>query len=117
MNGQKEYSHPSQVYHHKSMGTRVALWWLRNYEDIAHFWKGFSWIWVIGVLFYVIVGYLDLAVALPVVFIVGVIANSGMYFGIKAISSHLKNLEDGPEKEEAHELMIKIIKKKVFFGV
>jgi hypothetical protein len=117
MNGREEYSHPSQVLQHASKGTRIALWWLRHYDDIAHFWRGFSWIWVIGVLFYVVVGYLDLRVALPVVFIVGVIANSGMYLGIRAISSHLKTLEDGPEKEEAHELMVKIIKKKVLSGV
>jgi hypothetical protein len=97
-------------------GTRVALWWLRHYDGITHFWKGFSWVWVIGVLLSVIVGYLDLTIALPVIFLVGVIANSGIYLSIRAIGSHLKNLKDGPQKEEAYELMLKIIRRRVLHG-
>jgi len=116
MNGQGKCGSPSQVFHNSSRATHMALWWLRHYEAISHFWKGFSWVWVIGILFYVIAGYLDLAVALPVIFVVGIVANSGIYCSIRAISSHLRNLEDGPEKEEAHDLMIKIIERRVPHG-
>jgi hypothetical protein len=116
MNGQKEYGNPSQALRNTNRWTRVALWWLRHYEGITQFWSRFSWVWVIGVLFYVMVGYLDIAVALPFIFIVGIAANSGIYFSIRAIGFHLKNLQDGPEKEEAHELMIKIIKRRVLHG-
>jgi hypothetical protein len=59
----------SKVFNDTSRITKVALWWLKHYETIMPFWRGFS--------------------------------------------CHLKNLEDGPEKEEAHELMIRIIKKRV----
>lgn len=94
-------------------GAKVALWSLRNYEDIVHFWKGFSWLWVIGILLSAVVGYLSLSHALCTILLVGVIANSGVYLGIRAIASHLKDLQDGPEKDEAHELMIRIIRRRV----
>jgi len=113
---EREISDVAQLVDGVTMGTRVALWWLRHYEGITHFWKGFSWVWVIGVLFYVIVGYLDLGVALSIIFLVGVIANSGIYLSIRAIGSHLKNLEDGPQKQEAYELMLKIIRRRVMHG-
>ncbi len=39
-------SHPrSEVAWH----TRFSIWWLRNFEEIIHFWTGFSWVWAIGV--------------------------------------------------------------------
>lgn len=106
----------SKVFHDTGRGTKVALWWLKHYETVMPFWRGFSWTWVIGILLAAIVGYLDLGSALLFIFFFGVIANTGMYLGIRTLSSHLKNLENGPEKEEAHELMIKIIQKTVLRG-
>jgi hypothetical protein len=91
----------------------MALWCLRHYDDIVHFWAGFSWLWVIGILLSAVVGYMSLSHALCTILLVGVIANSGVYLGIRAMASHLKHLKDGPEKEEAHELMIQIIKRRV----
>lgn len=108
--GQQQIS--SAVCSDTRKGTLFALWWLRNYETITHFWRGFSWVWVTGILLSVVVGYLDLARAICLIFMIGVIANAGIYCSIRAIASHLKQLEDGPEKEEAHELMIKIIKRR-----
>jgi len=106
----------SQVFHDTARGTKVALWWLRHYEDLVHFWKGFSWVWVIGILLSAIVGYLDLGHALFIILFIGVIANTGIYLSIRTMGSYLMHLEDGPEKEEAHELMIKIIKKRILHG-
>jgi hypothetical protein len=91
----------------------MALWYLRHYEDIVHFWKGFSWLWVIGILLSSVAGYLSLGHALCTILIVGVIANTGIYLGIKTIASYLKGLDDGPEKDEAHELMMRIIRRRV----
>jgi hypothetical protein len=91
----------------------MALWYLRHYEDIVHFWKGFSWLWVIGILLSSVAGYLSLDHALCTIFIVGVIANTGIYLGIKTIASYLKSLDDGPEKDEAHKLMVRIIRRRV----
>ncbi len=114
---QQEVGNPSAVLSDTRTGTKLALWWLRHYESITEFWRGFSWIWVITVLFHVLAGYLDLARAIGLIFVVGIIANSGVYLAIKAIGSHLKHLEDGPEKEEAHDLMIEIIKRRALIGV
>jgi hypothetical protein len=111
--GQQEIHSATRASSEVSKGTRFALWWLRHYDSITHFWRGFSWVWVIGILLYVVVGYLDLARALFIILLIGVIANTGIYCSIRAISSHLKQLEDGPEKEEAHELMVQIIRKRI----
>jgi hypothetical protein len=102
-----------KMSHYTARGTKVALWWLRHFETIIHFWTGFTWVWVIGILLCTIVGHLDLGYALGTIFLVGVIANTGIYFSIRTMVSYLKRLEDGPEKEEAHELMTKIIKRRM----
>ena len=94
-------------------GTKAALWWLRHYEFITHFWTGFSWVWVIGMLLLPVVGYMDLRLALSLILLIGVIANSGIYMSIRTLASYLKQLGDGPEKEEAHELMVEIIKRRI----
>jgi len=94
-------------------GTKAALWWLRHYEFITHFWKGFSWVWVIGMLLLPVVGYMDLRLAIGLILLIGVIANTGIYMSIRTMASYLKHLKDGPEKEEAHELMIEIIRRRI----
>jgi hypothetical protein len=96
-----------------SMGTKAALWWLKHYEGIVHFWTGFSWVWVVAILLGAIVGEIELRQALCLIFLIGVVAISGVYLCIKTLSSHLKHLSDGPEKEEAHELMAKIIRRRL----
>jgi hypothetical protein len=104
---------PRKAFNDTAKATKIALWWLRHYESIMHFWRGFSWVWVIGVLLCAIVGDVDLAHAIFIIFLVGIIANTGIYLGIRTVSSHLKRLEDGPAKETAHELMIKIMKETI----
>jgi hypothetical protein len=94
-------------------GTKAALWWLRHYEFITHFWTGFSWVWVIGMLLLPVIGYMDLRVAIALILLIGVIANTGIYMSIRTLASYLKQLKDGPEKEEAHELMTEIIKRRI----
>ena len=94
-------------------GTKIALWWLRHYESMGHFWKGFSCVWVIGMLLSAIVGYPNSGHASIIMLFIGVIVNTAMYLCISAINGQLRDLEDGPEKEEAHELMIKIIRRRV----
>ncbi len=112
LNAEQTTSHSTASYS-TSRGTKVALWWLRNYETIIHFWTGFSWAWVIGVILCAITGYLDLRYALCFMFLIGVVANAGVYFSIKTMANYLKALKDGPEKKEAHALMIKIIKRRM----
>ncbi len=116
MSREQEMERPSKVLTDAKKGAKVVLWWLRHYEDITHFWRGFSWVWVVGMLLFTVVGYLDLARAICLIFLVGVIANLGIYLSIRTIAGQLKALEDGPEKEEAHELMVKIIRRRVFSG-
>ena len=91
----------------------AALWWLRHYETIIQFWTGFSWVWVIGIVLYAVVGYLDLGNAICIILLVGVISNTGIYLSIQTMASYLKGLKDGPAKEEAHELMIKIMTRRI----
>ena len=98
---------------HATMGTKAALWWLKHYERIIHFWTGFSWVWVVGILLGAIVWEIDLRQALCLIFLIGVVAISGVYLCIKTLSSYLNHLSDGPEKEEAHELMAKIIRRRL----
>lgn len=107
----------SALHHDTSTTTKLTLWWLRNYESITHFWTGFSWVWVIGVLLAAIAGHLDLRLAISVIFLFGIISNTGIYLCVRAMSAHLKQLEDCPEKEEAHELMRQIIKRRVMHRV
>ena len=109
----EQTSNRSNVSDHTPTGTRVALWWLRHYESIIHFWTGFSWVWVVGILLSAIAGHLDLGHALSIIILVGIIANTGMYLGIRTLASYLKCLKDGRQKEEAHELMAEIIKKRM----
>lgn len=109
----EQTSSESTVPHAASRGTKAALWWLRHYETIIYFWTGFSWVWVIGILLGAIVGYLDLRYALCFIFLIGVVANTGIYFSITTMASYLKGLDDGPEKEEAHKLMMKIIRRRI----
>jgi hypothetical protein len=99
--------------HNAAAGTRVALWWLRHFESIIRFWTGFSWVWVIGVILSTIMGHLEFRYALCIILLVGVISNTGIYCGIRTIASYLKGLKDGPDKEEAHKLMIQIIKRRM----
>jgi hypothetical protein len=113
VNNVKKMDDPSRVFNDTSMGTRVALWWLRHYDSTMHFWRGFSWAWVIGLVLSVIAGHLDLGRALFIILFCGVVGNTGIYLSIRAMGSHLNHLQDGPEKEEAHDLMIKIIRKRV----
>jgi hypothetical protein len=94
-------------------GAKVALWWLRHYETIIHFWTGFSWVWVVGILLGALVGHLQLGHALCLILLVGVISNTGIYLSIQTLASYLKGLKDGPAKEEAHELMIKIMTRRI----
>ncbi len=93
----------------------AALWWLRHYETIIQFWTGFSWVWVVGIVLYAVVGYLALGYAICIILLVGVISNTGIYLSIQTMASYLRGLEDGPEKEAAHELMIKIIKRRMLY--
>ena len=51
------------------------------------------------------VGYITLSCALAVILLVGVILNTGFYLTIRSIASHLKLLEDCPEKDEAHRVL------------
>jgi hypothetical protein len=101
-----------KMSHDTATGIKVALWWLRHFEAIIHFWPGFSWAWVIGILLYAVSGHLELGHALGIIILIGVIANTGIYLSIRTLASYLKQLEDGPKKEEAHELMRKIIKRR-----
>ncbi|MDY6986632.1 MAG: hypothetical protein SWQ30_01130 [Thermodesulfobacteriota bacterium] len=94
-------------------GTKVTLWWLRHYESIVQFWRGFSWVLAVGIVLFTIVGHMDLRHALCLLFLVGVISNTGIYLGIRTMASHLKGLKDGRAKEEAHELMMKIIRRRI----
>ena len=102
-----------EVLGHGATGTKVALWWLRHYEGIINFWTGFSWVWVIGLILYAISGQLQVKQALLLILFIGVIGNTGAYLGLRTLSSYLKLLKDGPEKEEAHELMTKIIRRRI----
>jgi hypothetical protein len=111
-NAKLQKEHPSTL-RNATVGTKAALLWLRHYEGIIHFWTGFSWVWVVAILLGAIVGEIDLGLALCLIFLIGVISISGVYLGIKTLSSYLKHLSDGPEKEEAHELMAKIIRRRL----
>jgi hypothetical protein len=102
-----------RVVSQAAKGTKAALWWLRHYEFITNFWTGFTWTWVIGMLLLPVVGYMDLRLALALILLIGVIANTGIYMSIRTLASYLKQLKDGPEKEEAHELMTEIIKRRI----
>ena len=99
--------------HCLAKGTKAALWWLRHFEAIIQFWWGFSWVWVIGILLCAVTGYLSLGHALGIILLIGVIANAGIYFSIRTLVSYLKHLDGCPDKEEAHQLMTKIIKRRV----
>jgi len=94
--------------------TRATLWWLRNFEGIIHFWTGFSWLVVIGAILTVIAGRFDLKQVLVFIFFFGFIANTTLYFVIKSVAVCLRYMEEGPEKEEAHDLMIGIIRRRLF---
>jgi len=94
-------------------GTKVTLWWLRHYESVTQFWRGFSWVFAIGIVLFAVVGHMDLRHALCLLFLIGVIANTGLYLGIRTMASYLKGLQDGREKREAHELMMKIIRRRI----
>jgi divalent metal cation (Fe/Co/Zn/Cd) transporter len=93
--------------------TRFSIWWLRNFEEIIHFWTSFSWVWAFAVVLSAIVGYMPLFNALAVLFVSGVILQSAMVLCIRSISTYLKSMEEGPEKEKAHDLMIQIIKRRM----
>ena len=103
----------SSVSESTATGIKVALWWLRHYESIVQFWRGFSWVLAIGIVLFAIVGHMDLRHAVCLLFLIGVIANTGIYLGIRTMTSHLKGLKDGRAKEEAHELMMKIIRRRI----
>ena len=109
----EERNHWSEVSNGTERGTKVALWWLRHYEGVVHFWTGFSWVWVIGILLAAVAGHLDLRRALCLILLIGIIANCGIYLGIKTLACYLRDLKDGREKEEAHELMAKIIRRRI----
>ena len=70
--------------------------------------------WVIGILLSSVVGYITLEQALAIVLLVGVILHVGFYLAIRAIASHLKLMKNSPEKEKAHDLMMKIICRRIF---
>ncbi len=106
----------SRLSHETAVGTRVALWWLRHYDTIIRFWTGFSWIWVIGLLLSIIVGYLDLARGLSTILLIGLVTNTGAYLAVRSLASHLKGLQDGPDRDEAHELMIQIMRRRTLIA-
>ena len=95
------------------MKTKIPLWFLRNYEDINHFWVGFNWAMSIGWLLSAIVGKLTLAHAIVLLFLTGTVLNIGMYYLVRSVAASLKNMAEGKEKDEAHNLMIQIIKRRI----
>jgi hypothetical protein len=93
--------------------TRFAIWWLSNFEAIIHFWTGFSWIWALTFILLALVGYIPLYKALGILFFTGITLQSGMFLCIRFIAAHLNSMEEGTEKDRAHDLMIHIIRRRI----
>jgi len=95
---------------------RLALWWIRHYESCTHFWPGF--LISLAICIFIVGCFRNWPIG-PVLFgiaTVSIILNAGVILLIKSLQHVLKNLPDGPEKEEAHDLMIEIIKKRLKRG-
>jgi hypothetical protein len=93
--------------------TRFSMWWLGNFEAIIHFWTGFSWAWALTFILSAIVGYMPLFKALGLLFFTGITMQFGMFLCIRSIAAHLKSMEEGTEKDRAHDLMIQIIRRRI----
>jgi hypothetical protein len=96
-----------------SWHTRFSIWWLRNFEAIIHFWTGFSWVWASAVLLYGLVGSVPLFETLAVLLLTSAALQSAMLLCIRSISTYLKSMEEGPEKDLAHDLMTQIIRRRL----
>lgn len=92
--------------------TRLAFWWLKYFDEIATFWRGFSWSTVIMLFVIAVLKHWDLVPIVFAVFFGGMAINVGLYLLIRTLQSHLLTLE-GEDKEKAHNLMVKIILKKI----
>jgi len=102
--------------HDKSFSTKIALKWLRNYEHLAHFWPRFCW--VMAMTFFII-GALEhwpLGPAILGIVFGNLILNAGVFFAIRGIRSHLETMPESYEREEAHDLMIGIIRRRIERG-
>lgn len=93
----------------RPLATRMILWCIKNYSEAKGFWIGSNWcvaiaIFIIGAL----KGY-GLQVVVLGMLLVGLILNIGLYFAIMAARSHLKNLPEGPDKDEIHTEMIRFL--------
>lgn len=98
----------------RSLPTRIAIWWLKNYDDCVFFWVRFNWtiamtIFIIGALKGINLGYIAF-----LMIIVGLILNTGLLLTIRGLRSHLLSLEErAPGREEAHALLIRWIQRKI----
>lgn len=95
---------------------RIVLWWLRNYFEIRDTWIRGNWCLAITIF---IIGALDgwgLDTAAFAIFTVGLVLNMGLYFCLRAINTYLKDIPEGPDKEEIHDEMTKLIKGRIERG-
>lgn len=91
-------------------GEKLAMWWLKHYDETITFWRGFNWTLIVGLLLTPIVGAMSLETALVTMFVTSAILNISMILTVKTLRGYLRNLT-GSIKEEAHDLMIGIMKR------
>lgn len=97
----------------KSGLNKLSLWYLRSFEELCFFWPGWLFCQAILILFIGVSKGWELGMILSLIFVLGMIVNTGAYLLIRAFQVHLKSLEDGPEKAEAYRLLLEIIGRRI----
>jgi hypothetical protein len=98
----------------KTLLTKVAIWWLSNYEECVHFWIGFNWILAMAIFIIGALKGIDLGFIGCFIFVTALILNAGLVFAIRTIKLHLYTLERGdPGRGEVHELLVRVIRRRI----
>lgn len=92
--------------------TRLSLWWLRHHQECIDFWPRFCWTLSIAIFIIGLFNGFGLVEVAWFMLVFNLIINLGVYCGIRTMSATLNTLT-GEKKEEAHELMIDIVNRRI----
>lgn len=98
----------------KPLLTRIAIWWLREYDECLHFWIRFNWLLAITIFIIGALESIDLGTIGMIILGTALILNIGLVLVICTLRQHLLTLKkDAPGREEVHDLLIHVIHKRI----
>lgn len=92
--------------------TKLCKWSLKQHDVIASYWRTYHWLFAFTMMFFAVMGTVDIMLAVNIIAGVCLSTNGFLYLLIKFRKNHIKAIDNVREKETIHKLMIDLIKRK-----